>query len=126
MASSNSLRTVDTPPWRRCKPVRGQEAYNVSNQSAATFGPFVLQGGLYQLSAIGTWGGGNLILQQIGPDGTTAMTLFGQPSTATPATNVGSLLANGIVYFYLPPGAYQLVYATGTALFASLARIPLE
>lgn len=108
--------------------MRSQESYQVVNKAAATFGPFALEGGCYQLSAHATWGGGNLILQEILPDGSTAITLFGEPQTgATPNTWVGSLLADGVVIFkYLPPGSYQLVYATGTALYASLVRVPLE
>ena len=107
--------------------MRSAEAYIVQNKAAATFGPFPLTGGCYQLSAHATWGGGNVILQQIMPDGVTAVTLFGEPSDATPNTWVGLLAADGILTFHaLPPGTYQLVYATGTAGYFSLARVPLE
>lgn len=107
--------------------MRAQESYKVSNKAAATFGPILLEGGCYQLSAKATWGGGNLILQQLLPDATTYVTLFGQPSSATPNTWVGNLAADGVLTFpSLPPGTYQLVYATGTALYAALTRVPLE
>ena len=106
--------------------MRAQESYQVVNQAAATFGPFALEGGLYQLSAKGTWGGGNLALQQAMPDGTTFVALYGQPSSATPSTFVASLTADGVLYFELPPGTYQLVYTTGTAGYFALTRVPLE
>ncbi len=108
--------------------MRAQESFKINNQAAGTFGPYSLDGGVYQLSAHATWGGGNLILQQILPDGATALTLFGEPQTgATPATWVGSLLADGAVIFkYLPPGSYQLVSTTATAMYAALTRVPLE
>lgn len=107
--------------------MRAGENFKVSNKDAATFGPYYLDGGAYRLSAKATWGGGNLILQQLLPDGATWFTLFGRPSTATPNTWVGLLAADGVLDFVsLPPGTYQLVYATGTALYASLTRVPLE
>ncbi len=107
--------------------MRSGDGFQVSNQAAATFGPFRLLGGRYQLSAKATWGGGNVILQQIMPDGTTAVTLFGQPSSATPNTWVGLLSADGVLTFLdLPPGSYQLVYATGTAGYFNLTMVPQE
>ena len=108
--------------------MRAQESYKQSNVAAATFGPILLDGGCYQLAAKATWGGGNLILQQLLPDGVTYLTLWGKPQTsATPNTAVGSLTADGALIFEnLPPGSYQLVYATGTALYAALTRVPLE
>jgi hypothetical protein len=42
----------------------------------------------------------------------TAVDLFGQPSSATPNTWVASLAADGVLFYYLPPGSYNLVFAT--------------
>lgn len=106
--------------------MRAAESYNLQNVDAATYGPIILTGGRYQLSAHATWGGGSLKLEQLLPDNTTYFALFGSPSSATPNTFVASLAADGVLYFDLPPGTYELVYATGTALYASLARVPLE
>ena len=107
--------------------MRSQESYRQSNVAAATFGPIILEGGCYQLSAKATWGGGNVILQQLMPDSATYVTLFGQPSSATPNTWVALLAADGVLTFpFLPPGTYQIVYATGTAGYFALTRVPLE
>ena len=107
--------------------MRAQESYNQKDVAAGTYGPILLDGGRYRLSAKSTWGGGNLVLQQLLPDGSTFFTLFGRPSDATPTTWVGSLLADGVVDFLdLPPGTYQVVITTAIANYFSLTRVPLE
>ena len=106
--------------------MRAQESYQQANVAAGTCGPIILEGGRYQLSAHATWGGGNLKLQQLLPDGSTYFSLFGQPSTATPTTWVGTLTADGVLYFDLPPGTYQVVVTTATASYFNLTRVPLE
>ena len=106
--------------------MRPQESYKINNQGAGTYGPIILEGGQYQLAAHATWGGGNIALQQLLPDGTTFLALFGQPNSATPTTWAASLLADGTLTFNLPPGTYQLVVTTATALYAALTRVPLE
>ena len=107
--------------------MRAGESFLLSNVAAGTYNTGALQGGRYRLSAHATWGGGNTILQQFLPDGTTAFTLFGNPSTATgPGTQVGSLTADGVIDFTLQPGEHQIVIATATASYVSLTRIPLE
>lgn len=102
------------------------ESFQLANKAAATYPLTVLLGGYYQLAAKATWGGGSLKLQQIMPDLTTAVDLFGSPSSATPNTWVSTLAADGVLFYYLPPGAYNLVFATGSALYASLTRVPLD
>jgi hypothetical protein len=59
-------------------------------------GPFVLRGGLYQISAIATWGGGNVAFNQLGADGVTWLPV------------VDALTANGVSTVYLPTGEFQL------------------
>lgn len=107
--------------------MRSGEAYQQKNVAAGTYGPILIEGGTYQLAAKATWGGGNLALQQLLPDGTTYLALFGQPSSATPNTWVASLTADGVLTFSnLPPGTYQIVITTATASYVSLTRVPQE
>lgn len=106
--------------------MRAPESFKVTNSGAGTYGPYPLDGGQYQLAAHATWGGGNLALQQLLPDGVTFLPLFGQPNSAAPNTWVASITADGILTFNLPPGTYQLVVTTATALYAALTRVPLE
>jgi hypothetical protein len=39
---------------------------------------------------------------------------------------MASLVTDGVGYVDLTPGKYELVFATGSALYASVARVPLE
>lgn len=107
--------------------MRATESYQQTNVAAGTFGPILLEGGDYRLSAHATWGGGNLIFQQLLPDGATFFTLFGRPSNATPNTWVGSLLADGVIDFLgLPAGTYQAVITTATGSSFNISRAPTE
>lgn len=99
------------------------ESFKVTNGAAATHGPFFVQGGLYLLSAEATWGGGSLTLQQKLPNGAAFSTHILTPASVTPAA---TLTANGVGLVYLAPGEVQLVFATGSALYAALTRIPLD
>jgi hypothetical protein len=74
---------------------------------------FQLVGGLYQIAAVATWGGGSATLEQKGPDDTTWLT------AAT------ALSANGIATYNLPMGIYRWTIATATAVYVSVARIPV-
>jgi len=104
--------------------MRSQESFRQSNAAAGTFGPFTITGGRYQLSAEATFG--SLAVQQLMPNGT-AVTLFGQPSSATPNTWVNALAANGVLTFLdLPPGQYQIVATAGSAYYTAFTRVPLE
>lgn len=94
--------------------MRAQDGVTFSNISATT-AAFPLQGGLYQFSAVATWNSsGTVTLQQLGPDGSTYLSVS------------AALSANGGVTVYLPPGQYQVAVATATVVYAGVARIPLE
>jgi hypothetical protein len=68
------------------------QSYQFSN-IAATTSPFLIKGGTYGLSVEATFGGGNVTLQLLGPDGSTWL-------------NVGSAItANGFSSQSLPPGS---------------------
>lgn len=102
------------------------ESFQVKGVAPGTYTFSLLLGGYYAMSAHATtWG--TLVLQMAMPDpAPTFVSLFGQPSNATPQTNVANLAADGVLYFYLPPGTYQLVFAAGTVLYASVSQVPLE
>lgn len=89
------------------------EAVAFSNISA-TPGSFLLSGGLYELAVIATWSSGSVVLNQLGPDGSTYL------SVST------TFLANGGGMYYLPPGTYQLAIVTATAVYATITRISRE
>lgn len=80
---------------------------------AATTAAFTLKGGRYGLAAIATWGGGSVILETLGPDGSTYL------STGT------TFSANGYATVDLPPGTYQVVIATATAVYFSASSVPI-
>jgi hypothetical protein len=85
----------------------GQQFTNIS----ATTAPFQLQGGLYGIDYIGTWGGGSVTLEKLAGDGSTyivALTAF---------------TANGVSMGYLPSGTYKFVVATATGVYLQLERI---
>lgn len=96
----------------------GTGAYTPKNDgtpgSATTL--FEIDGGVYVLTGVATWGGGNIDLQKLGPDGSTLLDL------STPV----KLTANGCTApAYLPPGQYQLTVTTATAIYAELSRVPV-
>lgn len=94
--------------------MRAQECFSSKNVAAATYGPYAVEGGYYQLANHATWGGGNAVLQQLMPDGVTWFTIS------------ASITADGVAYFYLPPGQYQIVITTATGSSFALTRVPLE
>lgn len=79
--------------------------------AAGIFGPFSLSGGMYQVTANGTWGGGSAILQQQGPDGVSWL------SVST------SITADGGQTLFLPPGIYRVVTVTATGVTVDIAKI---
>lgn len=98
--------------------MRAQERVIFSNFTA-TQGPFVLQGGYYNLSTVSsTLSGSNHVdVTQVGPDGSTAIVALAGAQTGTTYW----------VNAYLPPGAYSItVTGTLTGIYASLTRIPIE
>lgn len=75
---------------------------------SATPAAFVLRGGNYGLTCHATWGGGNVALQRLSPDGTTYITVI------TALTTDGYASAN------LPSGTYQLAVTTATAIYCDV------
>lgn len=95
--------------------MRGTQSVGFSGISLTT-AAFELNGGVYVLSAVATFGGGSVAVEMLLPDGTT----WGG------VTN-GSLAAAGTSDpLYLPPGQYRIAIATATAVIASLSRVPFE
>lgn len=89
------------------------EFHGIKNASASAAFAITL-GGKYMVTAIATWGGGNLHLQVMGNDGTTLL-------------DVGSstnFTANGVAIADLAPGSYQFTITTATAVYASITRVP--
>jgi hypothetical protein len=91
------------------------DAVEFSNISATT-APFRLNGGYYVCACIGT-GFGTVDLQLRGPDQSTWL--------ATPTAT--HFTANGTVATgYLPAGVYRFAIATATAVYCSVAGVPLS
>jgi len=82
---------------------------------SASTGSFRLNGGDYLMAAVATWGGGNVELQALGPDQATYLS----------APTALKLSANGMISGYLPTGIYKFVVTTATALYVSVAGIPI-
>jgi hypothetical protein len=86
------------------------EVFSFSNISAST-AAFILRGGNYGLTCHATFGGGNIALQRLSPDGATYVTVI----TALTADGYGS--AN------LPSGSYRLAITTATAVYCDVVAI---
>lgn len=80
-------------------------------QNGAVFG---LNGGVYQVTAIATWGGGNVELFQLGADQSTWL------SVTDPITE------NGGDTIYLPPGNFRWSITTATGVTLCVSRVPGE
>lgn len=76
------------------------------SNASATGAPAQWRGGRGVLTAVATWGGGNIALQYMGPDGSTWLAV----GTA--------LTANGLSTFELPPGLIRAAVTTATAAYA--------
>jgi hypothetical protein len=83
---------------------------------SATPAAFDLKGGYYMLAGVATWGGGNIELQNLGPDGSTYLS----------APTALKLTANGMIAGYLPAGTYRLNVTTASGVSASIAGIPIS
>jgi hypothetical protein len=79
---------------------------NISTTTAA----FVLYGGLYGVSVLGT-GFGTVTLQALGPDQTTYLTAL------------TAFAANGYASAYLAPGQYRFLVTSATAAYLAISRI---
>jgi uncharacterized membrane protein YeiH len=93
-------------------PVDSREFSNI----AATTAPFALDGGYYMVAAIATFGGGTVKFQLLGPDQATWIDF----PTAV------SFTANGSSTVYASPGQYRFTIATATAVYCSVAGIPID
>ena len=91
-----------------------KDGFTLSDVAAGTLGPFTLLGGKYVLTCTATFGGGSVDLEMLMPDGTT-YGLIGTSHTFTAA---------GYVTVDLPPGTYQVVGATASAIYFACARAP--
>lgn len=76
---------------------------------------FNLTGGIYTLAAVATWGGGNIVVEMLLPDGTSYAPCH------TPLDDDG--IVQGL---QLPPGSYRLNLTTAADVVGSLARVPGE
>lgn len=92
-------------------PVDAKLFSNISANTAA----FELMGGYYMVAGIATWGGGNVELQALGPDGSTWLSL----PTAL------KLTANGMIAGYVPRGQYRFTVTTATGIYCSVSGIPI-
>lgn len=81
---------------------------------AATTALFQLRGGKYAISAVGTFGGGSVKFQILGPDNVT----FISPASATDFTAAGEANLD------LPPCQARFTIATASAVYANACRIP--
>lgn len=103
------------------------DASNAANQPAGATGPVVLEGGVYSVSVIATFGGGNVALKQLGPDNATYIDVkqsFDDGSSTIADLVIGSFSANGQKIVILPPGRYHLLVTTATAVYANIVRCP--
>ena len=85
---------------------------NISANTAA----FTLKGGYYLVAAVATFGGGSVELQVLGPD----------QSTYLSAPTALKLTAAGTIAGYRPPGQYRFTIVTATAVFCSVAGVPIS
>jgi hypothetical protein len=83
---------------------------------AATTAAFALKGGSYLIAAVATFGGGNVELQALGPDQSTWLSL----PTALKLSAAGTIAGN------LPPGQYRFTITTATAVYCSVAGVPIS
>jgi hypothetical protein len=92
--------------------VDSKEFSNISATTAA----FTLKGGYYMVAVVATFGGGNVELQALGPD----------QSTWLSAPTALKLSAAGMISGYLPPGEYRFTITTATAVYCSVAAVPVS
>lgn len=88
--------------------VDGTSFKNITSTPAT----FTLDGGVYGVDFIATWGGGSVTLNKLAADGSTFV-------AALPA-----FTANGTMLAELPRGSYQFAVATATAVYLCISRIP--
>lgn len=80
---------------------RNTDGFVATAFDAGTSDVFKLMGGKYAVVAsAASWGGGNLAMQVLGPDGTTYVAC------------ITAITANGFAVYDLPPGTYRFVLTT--------------
>lgn len=90
-----------------------QAAYNTvenksfSNISAST-ASFTLRGGNYGVTCHATWGGGNVVLQRLSPDGASYVNV------------ITAFTADGYGNNNLPSGTYRLAVTTATGVYCDV------
>lgn len=91
-------------------------AVDLLSNASATGSTVNWLGGKGNFAVVGTFGGGTVKLQALGPDGSTYIDV---PNA--------SLSAAGMVLFELPAGKIQAVVTGGTpsGLYAKAARVPV-
>ena len=95
--------------------MRPTEAFSTAALGTGESSHFALTGGRYQFQvATATFGGGNVVVQQLGCDGAIWLPV------ATALTAVGANV------FEVPPGQFRFFSVTATAIDAMVARIPGE
>lgn len=105
----------------------GYQARNISANTAA----FVLAGGRYGVSVIGT-SFGTVKLQMLALDGSTWIDLKApyEKADGTGGTEddlvIGTFGANGYKVFDLAPGKYRLTISSTTGVYAAITRVPLS
>jgi len=108
--------------------MRARDSYLAKNISATT-SAFHLNGGIYSVDVVATFGGGSVKLQKVGPDGATSIDLkaaFDDGSSTEVDLVVGTFAANGNKVFSLAEGNYILTITTATAVYVSITRVPGE
>jgi hypothetical protein len=89
---------------------RTQTFSNIS----ATPASFSLRGGLYGVTAKGTWNAGNATLQRLSPDNATYITVL------------TAIAADGFATVNLAPGTYRVLIATATAVYLDIVAIATD
>ena len=82
-----------------------------SNISATT-SPFTLKGGCFGVTVSATWGGGSVDLKRLGPDGSTYISVLSS-----------AFSSNGYQTVNIPPGTYEVVIATATAVYVDITSV---
>jgi hypothetical protein len=81
---------------------------------SATPASFTLRGGLYAVTAKGTWSAGSATLQRLAAD------------NATYVTVLAAFLADGFATVNLVPGTYRVLIATATAVYLDIIAIATD
>ena len=76
---------------------------------------FTLLGGRYDFIVVATWGGGNVDLQALMPDGTTYQSVL-----------TAAITANSSAVLDLAAGTYKVVITTASSVQGSLTRVPFR